>query len=158
LYIGTRETAFLSAILSAGIVEKVAHVKQVRAWCDTAEGAGSTNDIIYSIDDDSNIDYAIKFVEAFTEPFNSTRRVDSDISGRTISSTNGDVITSSGTLSRVKPDDSHTSSGDGGIAGDEINYFSSGDAYIYSDEPAIKLMESQNSKIGREVSCSLFIT
>ena len=156
MFIGTRETAFLSAILSAGIVEKVARAKQVRAWCDTAEDVGSTNDIIYPMDDD--IDYAIKFVEAFTETFDCTRGADSDVvavtSGRTISSTNGGDITRSGTLSRVKPDDSHTSSGDDGISSNEINYLSG----IHCDKPAIKLMESRNNKIGREVSCSLCIT
>ena len=156
IVVGTRETAFLSAILSAGIVEKVAQAKLARTWCDDArESAGSGTDIIYSVDDDSNIDYAIKFVEAFTDPkvTDDYKSIDTAVtSGGSIS--NGNVATttttiSGGTLSGGKPDDS---SGDGAISSGEINYFSSGDMYIYSNEPDIKLMESHNNRVGREVS------
>ena len=50
----------------AGIVEKVAQARLARLWCGTGSGeeVGSTLDIT----DDSDIGYAIKFVEEFTDP------------------------------------------------------------------------------------------
>jgi len=120
-------------------------------WC--GEDVGSATDT-YPVDDDGDIDYAIKFVEAFTDP-NDYKSINTAVtSGSAISSSNSNAVTTTTSdfisPSGDKPED--ISSGDGG---DEIDYFSNGDIYIYSNEPAIKLMESHNNKVGREVSYSI---
>ena len=123
---GTQETAFVSAILSAAIVEKVAEAKEAGLLCNGKEESGST---INNDCDHSDINYAIKFVKAFADP---------SMSNRTISPNTGDVDKPDGTLI----DDGDISSGEN----------SRDDIFNYSDELTIESMEIHNNKVGREVS------
>jgi len=95
------------------------------------------------VDHNSDIDYAIKFFEAFTDP-NHYKSVNAAAvtSGGTISSSGGNAVTTT-TSDFTSPSDAKPED------------ISSGDIYIYDNEPAIKLMESHNNKVGREVSYSI---
>ena len=123
---GTRETAFVSAILSAAIVEKVTEAKEAGLLCNGGEESGST---INNDCDHSDINYAIKFVEAFADP---------SMSNHTISPNIGGVDKPDSTLI----DDGDISSGAN----------SRDDIFNYSDELTIESTEAHNNKVGREVS------
>jgi len=144
--IGTRETAFLSAILSAGIVEKVAQARLARTWCNETK-----EDAVYPMNYDSDIDYAIKFVETFTNPndaaVTSGGTISSNYNIRVVTTTTSDITNPFGGT----PDG--ISSGDDGITSHEIN-----SGVIYSNVPAIKLMELHNNRVGREVSYNTSIS
>jgi len=113
---------------------------------------------VYPINYDSDIDYAIKFVETFTNPnvIGDYKSLDAAVtSGGTISSNVNVVTTTTSDITNPSGGTSDgISSGDDGITSDEIN---SRNIYVYSNEPAIKLMELHNNRIGREVSYNMSI-